>query len=269
MSSLGVAIVTGAAQGIGRAISLRLADDGFDVVVNDILLNKENLDAVISEIAAKGRKACQIIADVTDEGQVKGMIDDVVRQLGGLDVMVANAGICRVGTLLDTTVENWEANFAVSVKGTFLCFKYAAQQMIAQGRGGRLVGASSVAGKTGHANQIAYCSAKFAVRGLTQCAGTLPLELGRYGITVNSYAPGAMVTPMCKYIRVANDQRTSDTQNFYHGDYYEKMADRCAVGYLGKAEDVASIVSYLVSKEAHYITGEQTRNYCKCTALIL
>ncbi|KIJ62323.1 hypothetical protein HYDPIDRAFT_94665 [Hydnomerulius pinastri MD-312] len=253
MSSLGIAIVTGAAQGIGRAISLRLADDGFDVAVNDIPANKENLETVSLEIAAKGRRTCQLVADVTDEEQVKGMINDVVKQLGGLDVMIANAGICRVGTLLDTTLDNWESNFAVSVKGTFLCFKYAAQQMVAQGRGGRLVGASSVAGKTGHANQIAYCSAKFAVRGLTQCAA---LELGRHGITVNSYAPGAMVTPMCKYIRVANDQRTDGADNFYEGDYYKRMADRCAVGYLGKPNDVASIVSYLVSKEAHYITGK-------------
>ncbi|KAH0826109.1 NAD(P)-binding protein [Lanmaoa asiatica] len=149
MSSSGIAIVTGAAQGIGRAISLRLADDGFDVAINDIQSNKANLEAVSAEIAAKGRRTTRIIADVTDEAQVKGMIDDVVRELGGLDAMIANAGICRVGTLLETDLDNWDANFAVNVKGTFLCFKYAAQRMIAQERGGRLIGASSLAGKIG------------------------------------------------------------------------------------------------------------------------
>ncbi|KAH7925239.1 NAD(P)-binding protein [Leucogyrophana mollusca] len=166
--------------------------------------------------------------------------------------MIANAGIIRVGTLLQTTTADFEANFAVSVRGTFLCYKYAAQQMIAQGRGGRLIGASSVAGKQGHPNQIAYCSAKFAVRGLTQCAA---LELGRYGITVNCYAPGAIATPMLEGIKVANDN-SGASDRFYDGDYYKRMADRSTVGYLGKTDDVASIVSYLVSKEAHFITGQ-------------
>ncbi|KAH7907441.1 hypothetical protein BJ138DRAFT_1160122 [Hygrophoropsis aurantiaca] len=249
----GTAIVTGAAQGLGRAISLRLADDGYDVAVNDITSNTENLKTLVTEITARGRRSSAIFADVTNEDEVKEMVGSVVKQFGGLDVMVANAGIIRVGTLLETTTADFEANFAVSVRGTFLCYKYAAEQMVAQGRGGRLIGASSVAGKQGHPNQIAYCSAKFAVRGLTQCAA---LELGRYGITVNSYAPGAMVTPMLESIRVMNDNRGSDSGQFYDGDYYKRMADRSSVGYLGKADDVASVVSYLVSKEAHFITGQ-------------
>ncbi|KAG8221463.1 hypothetical protein J3R82DRAFT_1670 [Butyriboletus roseoflavus] len=116
MSSLGVAIVTGAAQGLGRAISLRLASDGFDVVINDIESNKANLATVHAEITAKGRRTAEIVADVTDEAQVKAMIDRVVRELGGLDVMIANAGTCRVGTLLETDLDNWDSNFAVSVK---------------------------------------------------------------------------------------------------------------------------------------------------------
>ncbi|EGN94473.1 hypothetical protein SERLA73DRAFT_188392 [Serpula lacrymans var. lacrymans S7.3] len=251
--SKGIALVTGAAQGIGRAITLRLADDGFDVAINDILSNKENLDNVALQVASKGRRTCVMFADVTVEDEVKGMIDGVVTQLGGLDVMVANAGIIRVGTLLETGVDDWEAQFAVNVRGTYLCYRYAAMQMIAQGRGGRMIGASSVAGKTGHANQIAYCSAKFAVRGMTQCAA---LELGRHGITVNSYAPGAMITPMLEGIRIANDQRNESLGQFYDGDYYKRMADRAAVGYMGKADDVASIVSYLASKESHFITGQ-------------
>jgi len=254
-----VALVTGAAQGIGRAISLRLAADGFDVAVNDVASNQANLDAVLAEIVAfnnkdkdTGRRAIRIVADVTEENQVKDMIDTVVRELGGLDAMIANAGICRVGTLLETNLDDLDANFAVSVKGTFLCFKYAAQQMVAQRRGGRLVGASSVAGKIGYENLIAYCSAKFAVRGIVQCAA---LELGRYGITVNSYAPGAMTTAMLEGIKVANEQRP-ESEKLFPGGFYNTVANRCAVGYLGKTEDVASVASYLVSKEAHYITGQ-------------
>ncbi|KAF7328666.1 NAD-binding protein [Mycena sanguinolenta] len=169
MSSKGVVLVTGAAQGIGRSIALRLADDGFNVAVNDILNNSEKLDALVSEIQEKGRTSSKYVADVSQDEQVKTMVDDVVARHGSLDVMVANAGIA--GILAPLTENNWDRVMNINARGTFLCYKYAGIQMIKQGRGGRIIGASSMAGKQGHAMGGTYCASKFAVRGLTQAAG--------------------------------------------------------------------------------------------------
>ncbi|KAF7968381.1 hypothetical protein HWV62_30877 [Athelia sp. TMB] len=190
----GVALVTGGGQGIGRAISLKLADDGFDIAVNDIPSNQEKLETLVEEIKSKGVKACFVIADVTQEDQVKEMVDTTVKNLGGLDVMVANAGIVQFGIpLTEVTAEDFERIFAVNVKGVFFCYKHAGLQMVAQGRGGRIIGASSVAGQKAGILLGPYSASKFAVRGLTQA---LAQELGPHHITVNSYAPGAIDTDM-------------------------------------------------------------------------
>ncbi|KAH7929153.1 NAD(P)-binding protein [Leucogyrophana mollusca] len=247
--SKGVALVTGAAQGIGRAIALRLASDGFDVALNDIPACEAQLNEFELEISAKGCRACSVVADVSVEEEVKGMIEAVVKQLGGLDVLVANAGIFRMGTLLSTAVEDFDAMFAVNARGTHLCYKYAAMQMIAQGRGGRIIGASSKNGKRGLPDGTGYGATKFAIRGLTQAAA---LELGRHRITVNCYAPGGVDTAM---MRMARSQRAQDPEAIA---FAKRLPTKLlpAVGYDGQVEDVASIVSYLVSKEAHFITGE-------------
>ncbi|KAF7972838.1 hypothetical protein HWV62_16944 [Athelia sp. TMB] len=201
----GVALVTGSAQGIGRAISLRLAEDGFDVAVNDISKNQQVLEALAEEIKAKGRKSCVVCADVAKEAEVKEMVAKVVEDLGGLDVMVANAGICfMTGSIMETTEKDLDSHLDVNLKGVFFCYKYAAIQMIAQGRGGRILGASSAAGQI----------VRNADVGMSKKRG---LEVG----TVAS-----------------------------------KIVARSALGYEGKPEDVASLVSYLSSKEAHFITGQ-------------
>ncbi|OAX36521.1 NAD(P)-binding protein [Rhizopogon vinicolor AM-OR11-026] len=142
--------------------------------------------------------------------------------------MVANAGITAVTDILTETVENWERMMTVNATSTFLCYKYSALQMVKQGCGGRIIGASSMVGKQASAGSLSYSASKFAVRGLTQAAA---LQLGRNGITVNSYAPGAIETPMC-------------------------LIESSAVGYIGQPENIASAVSYLASKEAHFITGK-------------
>ncbi|KAJ7607196.1 hypothetical protein FB45DRAFT_877891 [Roridomyces roridus] len=187
MSSKGIALVTGAAQGIGRAITLRLADDDFDVAVNDISVS-EDLQSLVKEIQQRGRASSIHAADVSQDAQVKQMIEAVVQKHGSLDVMVANAGV--VGPpgmeITDVTVEEWDRVMNVNARGAFLSYKYAGLQMVKQGRGGRIIGASSLAGKQGHSTQVPYTASKFAVRGLTQSAG----------ITVNAYAPGVIETPM-------------------------------------------------------------------------
>ncbi|TFY76826.1 hypothetical protein EWM64_g7187 [Hericium alpestre] len=212
MSSKGVAIITGAAQGIGRAIAIQLADDGFDVAVNDLGIMRAELEAVAKNVESKGRRSLVVPADVSSEADVKAMVDEVVEKLGSLDVMVANAGVLGRQTgivdsgtlsfplsvkgsllLFAATVEFFDRVLAINARGLMLCYKYAAIQMITQGRGGRIIGASSGVGKQACANAIPYVASKFAVSGMTRGAA---LELAKHNITVNAYAPGPTITPM-------------------------------------------------------------------------
>ncbi|PBK80253.1 NAD(P)-binding protein [Armillaria gallica] len=192
------ALVTGSARGMGRAIALRLASDGFNVAVNDIASQKDNLEALRGEIEELGKKAFIYIADVSKEDEVKAIVDETVEVLGRLDVMVANAGICPgVSGLMNTTAEQWDHIFAVNTRGIFLCYKYAAIQMIKQGRGGRIISACSVTGMRAQGHVCPYSASKFAVRGLTQSAAE---ELDPHQITVNAYAPGFIDTPMTRFV---------------------------------------------------------------------
>ncbi|KAG8221461.1 hypothetical protein J3R82DRAFT_1668 [Butyriboletus roseoflavus] len=159
----GIALVTGSAQGIGRGIALRLARDGFDIALNDVSSKGDQLRAVANDIEKIGRRTHLVPGDVAVEGEVKGMVRGVTEQLGGLDVLGLTDFVAEL--------EVWERVMAVNARGTFLCYKYAAAQMIAQGRGGRIIGASSTAGKIGNPLSCAYSASKFAIRGLTQTAG--------------------------------------------------------------------------------------------------
>lgn len=254
--SKGVALITGAGQGIGRSISLRLAADGFDIGLSDIPTNKSNLEEVAREITRTyaGRRVCVLLADVTVEDDVCKMVDGVVTELGGLDVMVANAGILVVAPLVETTLADWEKIFAVNVTGVFLSYKYAARKMIALNethkRGRRIIGASSRAGKIGAQHLSAYCASKFAVRGITQSAA---IELGRHGITVNAYAPGPIMTTMFDDLNEANVKLTGSSDP---SGYIEMAKKNTSVGYLGVPNDVAGLVSYIASPESHFITGQ-------------
>ncbi|KAL0059142.1 hypothetical protein AAF712_014114 [Marasmius tenuissimus] len=170
------------ARGIGRGIALKLAEDGFNVAINDIQSMADTASSTLEEIRkvmkSKGARASLHLADVTSESQVIEMIEGVVKEHGSLDVMVANAGIVQYSTLAETSMEVADKVLSVNVRGVILCYKYAAKQMIAQGRGGRIIGASSCAGKqgtkpldAGYALLAVYSASKFAVRGLTQATG--------------------------------------------------------------------------------------------------
>ncbi|OAX39924.1 NAD(P)-binding protein [Rhizopogon vinicolor AM-OR11-026] len=252
----GIALITGSAQGIGRGIALRLARDGFDIALNDMPNKGTQLESVATEIESLGRRVCVVPADVSANEQVKEMVDGAVTKLGGLDVMVANAGVVvGSGLLLSSTVEAWDHIFSVNARGTFLCYKYAAMHMVEQGRGGRIIGASSVAGKFGFHSTCAYSATKFAVRGLTQVAA---LELGKYGITVNAYAPGVIQTPMSE--DALNKSKNQTTEGVF-GDpeatkWITSIYGNVPIKHVGQPADIASIVSYLASKEAHFITGQ-------------
>lgn len=204
-----VAIVTSSSRGIGRGVALRLASDGFAVVVNDIEAQKSDIYKVIAEIQAIGKKAHGIIADVTIKAQVESMVAETVKTFGELNVMVANAGILETTTILDMTVDQWDKVMAVNIRGVFLCHQAAAHQLIQQGKGGKLIAACSISGYRPSGKAPAYCTSKWAVRGLTQ---TCALELGQYGITVNAYCPGSCPTNMSLQFaaRLSKEQNVAD-----------------------------------------------------------
>ncbi|ESK86694.1 hypothetical protein Moror_10941 [Moniliophthora roreri MCA 2997] len=233
-----VALITGAAQGIGRSIARRLASDGgYHLALNDLPAKEEKLHELAEEVGGTVQ-----VGDVSKERDVRRMIDETVKELGGLDVMVANAGVGVVKPLSQTTETDWDYVFSVHGRGVFLCYKHAAEQMIKQGRGGRIIGASSAAGKRGDMNMAAISSSKFTVRGLTQCAA---MEYGKHGITVNAYAPGMIKTEMVTSLPPAKFEAA-----------FQTYVSRTALQRPGEMTEIASLVAYLASKEAGYITGQ-------------
>ncbi|OCH91276.1 NAD-P-binding protein [Obba rivulosa] len=240
-----IALVTGAAQGIGEAIALRLAEDGLDVAVNDISCKHEQLNDVVERIKAMGRRAIAVPGDVSSEEDVVLLVKTTVEVLGGLDVMVANAGVVAMKPLLDTSLEEYDRIMGVNARGVMLCFKHAAAQMIKQGRGGRIIGACSGSGKKGICNMAAYSMSKFAVRGLTQACAS---EWIQHGITVNSYAPGCILTPMLMHPDDAKNGGPASTAKLATGMPLDIPDAEPTV--------VAGFVSYIARPEAHFITGQ-------------
>jgi len=246
-----VAIVTGASRGIGRAIAIRLAEDGFQVVVNDIDRQKSAIDEVIAEIKKAGHEGHGITADVSSEEQVQAMVDETVAKYGELNVIVANAGILETSSLLDLTVEKWDRTYAINTRGVFLCWTIAAKQMIKQGKGGKLIAACSISGYRPSGKAPAYCSSKWAVRGLTQTAA---LEFGQYGITVNSYCPGSVKTDMSLVFaeRLAKEKGVSNVEEVYKTSSHRTNA----IQHELFPEDIAGLVSFLSGKDSNRMTGQ-------------
>ncbi|TLS30504.1 hypothetical protein PpBr36_02480 [Pyricularia pennisetigena] len=252
------AIVTGAARGIGKAIALRLARDGYDICVNDLPVLQAEAESVASEISKlEGRRACVAVGDVSDAAQVQDVVATSVRRLGPLDTMVANAGMARVKALLECEAGEFEQIFRVNVGGVHNCFAAAARQLIAQGectpdRPGKLLAASSVAGFRSMALMGPYGATKFAVRGLVQAYA---LEMGPHHITANAYGPGIIGTDMWGLIdrelaKVAGGELKA-------GEMMRKVAEgNIALGRTGVADDVTGLVSFLAGKDSNYITGQ-------------
>ncbi|KAI0088994.1 NAD-P-binding protein [Irpex rosettiformis] len=242
-----VALVTGGAQGIGEAISLRLARDGFEVAILDVPGKEDKMAAVAQQIQAVGMRSHCVVGDVSNEDSVIAAIKSVVENLGQLNVMVANAGISlNIGkTMLDTTVEEWNKTFSVNALGVMLCFKHGAKQMIKQGTGGRLIGACSIAGKQGLPKCGAYSASKFAVHGLTH---VMAKELKEHNITVNSYAPGFIWTAMSTH---ADDDKYGGP-----GGVIRALLGMPPDTPTAEPHVVAGLVSYLASPEASFVTGQ-------------
>ncbi|HWM56855.1 MAG TPA: acetoin reductase [Pseudonocardia sp.] len=241
------AIVTGAGRGIGRGIALRLAKDGHAVAVNDV--NKAGAEAVTAEITAAGGQAVAVPADVTDRDAVFAMVDQVATELGSVDVMVANAGIAQVKTLLEVTPDDLRTIFDVNVFGVVYCLQAAAEKMIAQGRGGKIINAASIAGHRGFDYLGHYSATKFAVRALTQAAAK---ELAQHQITVNAYCPGIVGTDMWDLI----DEKLGAYLGTAKGEALANYSQLIALGRVQTPEDVAGFVSYLASQDSNYMTGQ-------------
>lgn len=242
-----VALVTGAAQGIGRGIALRLAREGADLVLVD--LDRGKLDAVVGEVRAAGRRATAWVADVGDREQVFAAVAHAEATFGGLDIMVNNAGISQVKALADVGPEDVERIFRINVQGTLWGIQAAAASFRTHGRKGKIINASSIAGHEAYALLGVYSSTKFAVRALTQAAAR---ELACDGITVNAYCPGVVGTDMWVEI----DRRMAEVTGAAVGETYAKFVDGIALGRAETADDVAGFVAFLAGPDSDYMTGQ-------------
>ncbi|GAA2784415.1 acetoin reductase [Mycolicibacterium pallens] len=242
-----VALVTGAARGIGRGIALRLARDGADVGLVDV--RSDGIEAVAAEIAEIGCKATTFVADVSDREQVFAAVDHTATALDGFDIMVNNAGIALVGPIADVTAEQVGRVWDINVNGVLWGIQAAASKFTALGHGGKIINASSIAGHDGFGMLGVYSASKFAVRALTQAAAK---EYAAVGITVNAYCPGVVGTDMWVEI----DKRFAELTGAAEGETYAKFVGGIALGRAETPDDVAGFVSYLAGPDADYMTGQ-------------
>jgi len=230
-----VAIVTGGGRGIGRAIALRLAEAGANVVVNDIG-DAEPVEAVVREIKAMGRQALPILADVSSPSDVDRLVGETIAAYSRIDILVNNAGIARDQLLLRMMEEDWDRVISVDLKSVFLCTKAVLKYMVKQ-RWGRIISIASIVGIVGNPGQANYASAKAGIIGFTR---TIAKEVASRGITVNAIAPGFIDTEMTQRLKE---------------EWKEELKKRIPLGYLGSPRDVAEAVAFLAGEEAGYITG--------------
>jgi 3-oxoacyl-[acyl-carrier protein] reductase len=228
-----VAIVTGSARGIGRAIALKLAQVGANVVVSDVA----EAGPVAEEILAMKRQSLAVTADVSSASDVANLVDKVISSFGHVDILVNNAGIARDQLLMRMSDEDWDKVLNVNLKSVFLCTRAVLRHMMKQ-RWGRIISISSIVGIVGNPGQANYSSAKAGIIGFTR---TIAREVGSRGITVNAIAPGFIDTQMTQQLGE---------------EHRQELMRRIPLGFLGSPDDVAEAVAFLASEKARYITAQ-------------
>ena len=228
-----VAFITGARRGIGRAIALKFAQEGADVV----LVARSAPEELAQEIQSLGRRALPLAVDVADASACEAAIKQAVSEFGKIDILVNNAGITDDGLLLRMKLEQWQRVLDVNLSGTFYCTKAAVRPML-KGEGGRIINITSVVGQMGNAGQANYAASKAGIIGFTK---SIARELGSRGITCNAIAPGFITTDMTA--ELGEEAKAG-------------LIGNIPLGSLGEAEDIAEAAAFLASDGARYITGQ-------------
>ena len=239
-----VAIIAGGARGIGAAVARRYAEEGARVVVADRLL-----DEAKSVAAALGHGAFAVALDVTDPQSIAAMVADVISQAGQIDILVNGAAVFDLAPITDITRESYHKVFRVNVEGLIFTLQAVARQMIAQGKGGKIVNFASQAGRRGEALVAIYCASKAAVISFTQSAG---LALIKHRINVNAIAPGVVDTPMWDEV----DALFAKYENLPLGEKKRQVGAAVPYGRMGRPEDLTGMAVFLASDDAEYIVAQ-------------
>lgn len=234
-------MVTGAARGIGAAVAIRLASDGFSVAVLDRKV--EDCSSTVSQICASNVRAIGVGADVANELEVIRAVEHITNRLGPPTVLVNNAGFARDGLLADMSVDAWDSVQGVHLRGSFLMTR-AVQRFMAEAGWGRIINISSISAQ-GHAGRVNYCAAKAGMHGFVKA---LAVELGPLGITANAIAPGLIVTAMTS--------ATAERRGMSLKEHLADAATRIPVRRVGQPEDIANTASYLASAESGFVSGQ-------------
>jgi 3-oxoacyl-[acyl-carrier protein] reductase len=236
-----VALVTGAARGIGAAVAIRLAEEGNDVAVLD--LDVDACADTVEAVKALGRNSLAVGADVSDEASVTEAVAKVAEGLGAPLVLVNNAGVLRDNLLFKMELSDWQTVMAVHLGGAFLMSR-ATQRFMTEAGWGRIINMSSTSA-LGNRGQANYSAAKAGLQGFTK---TLAIELGRYGVTVNSIAPGFIVTAMTK--------ATADRMHVEFDDFEKAVVSRIPVGRAGQPEDIANAAAFFADERSSFVSGQ-------------
>ena len=243
-----VALVTGAAQGMGRAIAIRLATEGASVVATDI--NGRMVEQTSIAIRELGHEAIAVEADIGDIEDIDRVVTQALNAFGRIDILVNNAGVTRHADIMDLTVEDWDRIHRVNARGAFFCLQRAAREMIDGGRGGRIINIASIAGKGySGASNAAYAASKGAVLAMTQIAAH---QLGRYDINVNAICPGRTLTEMSRTTAVQRSQELGIPLD----ELEEQRNAAIPIGRANEPEDIAEMAAFLAGPGSRNITGQ-------------